>query len=102
MLPAGEMWSVVTESPSRASTLAPEMSVTGCGSAGIPSKYGGLGTDRAIVFHSEGVAAWRRQVAPPLVALEHVGVVLHEHLGVDRRGNRCGDVLLRRPDVLQI
>jgi hypothetical protein len=42
--PAGEMWSVVTESPSLASTRAPSMSVTGSGSAGIPSKYGALRT----------------------------------------------------------
>ena len=33
MLPAGEMWSVVTESPSTASTRAPLMSSTGAGSA---------------------------------------------------------------------
>ncbi|SKV37677.1 Uncharacterised protein [Mycobacteroides abscessus subsp. abscessus] len=38
MEPAGEMWSVVTESPSRASTRAPLMSVTGVGSSGMPSK----------------------------------------------------------------
>lgn len=38
MLLAGEMWSVVTESPSSASTRAPVMSVTGSGSAGMPSK----------------------------------------------------------------
>ena len=42
--PAGQMWSVVTESPSLASTRAPSMSVTGCGSRGMPSKYGGLRT----------------------------------------------------------
>jgi len=42
--PAGEMWSVVTESPSIASTRAPAMSVIGAGSAGIPSKYGGRRT----------------------------------------------------------
>jgi hypothetical protein len=42
--PAGLMWSVVTESPSSASTLAPVMSVTGWGSAGMPSKYGALRT----------------------------------------------------------
>src|SRR3954454_21015493 len=41
---AGEMWSVVTESPSLASTRAPEMSATGVGSADMPSKYGGLRT----------------------------------------------------------
>ncbi|GMA85281.1 hypothetical protein GCM10025868_05310 [Angustibacter aerolatus] len=42
--PAGLMWSVVTESPSSASTRAPVMSVTGEGSACMPSKYGGLRT----------------------------------------------------------
>src|SRR5215213_711838 len=41
---AGEMWSVVTESPSLASTRAPEMSSTGVGCADMPSKYGGLRT----------------------------------------------------------
>jgi hypothetical protein len=42
--PAGEMWSVVTESPSLASTRAPSTSDTGSGSAAMPSKYGGLRT----------------------------------------------------------
>ena len=42
--PAGEMWSVVTESPSLASTRAPWMSLTGAGSSGMPSKYGGRRT----------------------------------------------------------
>src|SRR4051812_50067927 len=42
--PAGEMWSVVTLSPSLASTRAPSMSETGSGSSGMPSKYGGGGT----------------------------------------------------------
>ncbi len=36
--PAGEMWSVVTESPSLASTRAPWMSVTGDGLSVMPSK----------------------------------------------------------------
>ncbi|MCY1226296.1 hypothetical protein D9M72_385230 [compost metagenome] len=42
--PAGEMWSVVTESPSLSSTRAPVMSVTGSGLAFMPSKYGGFRT----------------------------------------------------------
>jgi hypothetical protein len=42
--PAGEMWSVVTESPSLANTRARVMSATDSGSAVIPSKYGGLRT----------------------------------------------------------
>src|SRR5215475_12495702 len=44
MEPAGEMWSVVTESPSFARTRAPEMSETADGVACMPSKYGGLRT----------------------------------------------------------
>ena len=44
MLPAGLMWSVVTESPSLASTRAPVMSLTGLVSSVIPSKYGGFRT----------------------------------------------------------
>src|ERR1700750_2041935 len=53
--PAGEIWSVVTESPSLASTLAPRMSVTGSGSAGIPSKYGGGGGGGGARAPPEGV-----------------------------------------------
>ena len=44
MEPAGEMWSVVTLSPSTASTRAPSMSGTGAGSAAMPSKKGGCRT----------------------------------------------------------
>ena len=50
--PAGLMWSVVTESPSLSSTRAPSMSVTGSGSSGIPSKYGGLRTYVESASHS--------------------------------------------------
>ena len=44
MFPAGEMWSVVTESPSSASTRAPLMSPETAGVIVMPSKYGGLRT----------------------------------------------------------
>jgi hypothetical protein len=44
MEPAGLMWSVVTESPSFASTRAPVMSETGVVSIVRPSKYGGFRT----------------------------------------------------------
>src|SRR3954451_21820955 len=40
--PAGEMWAVVTESPSRTSTCAPWMSSTAAGPRVVLSKYGGL------------------------------------------------------------
>ena len=39
---AGEMWSVVTESPSAARTRAPLTSETGDGSMSMSSKYGAL------------------------------------------------------------
>ena len=42
--PAGEMWSVVTESPSSARTRAPSKSLSGAGSLGRPSKKGGRRT----------------------------------------------------------
>ena len=44
MLPAGEMWSVVTLSPSMASTRASSTSATGAGSAASPAKNGGRAT----------------------------------------------------------
>src|SRR3954471_23392719 len=52
---AGEMWSVVTESPSFASTRAPEMSDTGSGEAAMLSKYGGL---RTYVDSSDHSKVW--------------------------------------------
>ena len=42
--PAGLMWSVVTESPSLASTRALAIDETGVVSIVMPSKYGGLRT----------------------------------------------------------
>ena len=53
MFPAGEIWSVVTESPKIASTRAPEISTTGVGCLGIPSKYGGLRTYVDLASHSK-------------------------------------------------
>ena len=66
--PAGEMWSVVTESPSFASTRAPVMSVTGVVSRVMPSKYGGLRTYVESSFHSKvepsGVGRLRHRSSP--------------------------------------
>ena len=77
------------------------MSLTGSGLGGHALEVRGLAHVRRIRVPLKGVAARRGQVAPPLVALEHVGVVLDEHLLVDRRGDGVGDVLLRRPDVFE-
>src|ERR671926_344703 len=82
--PAGLMWSVVTESPSSASTRAPSTSVTGAGSRPMPSKYGGFRADV--------------RVDPPLevpVAREHRddGQVVLLHRGGDLlgKGTRVAD-----------
>ena len=68
MLLAGLMWSVVTESPSSASTRAPVMSETGCGSEGMPSKYGGLRTYVDLGSQSKvlplGVGRFRHRSSP--------------------------------------
>jgi hypothetical protein len=68
MEPAGEMWSVVTESPSFASTRAPVMSSTGVGEAAMPSKYGGLRTYVDCASHSNvspvGVGSERHRSSP--------------------------------------
>ena len=49
--PAGEMWSVVIESPSIASTRAPRTGATGFTSAVIPSKNGGFATYVESLLH---------------------------------------------------
>src|ERR1700756_2900981 len=120
--PAGEMWSVVTESPSLARTFAPWMSVTGAGSAGIPSKYGGgpaqvgagapfnvlpPGARRApdvgrVRVPFERVARWHAEAAPVVVAGEDVGVVTGEHLGGHRVLDDGRHLVRRRPDVGQV
>ena len=101
MLPAGEMWSVVTESPSSASTLAPVMSVTGGGLGGHAVEVRGLAHVGRLRIPVERLAVRGRQVPPALVALEDVGVAVGEHLLVDRAGDDVGDLLRRRPDVLE-
>src|SRR6478609_774706 len=92
MAPAGLMWSVVTESPSLSSTRAPEMSATGSGSSGMPSKYGG--------FRTYVESSSQANVLPSGVAGEHVGVVVGEHVGGDRSRDHVLDLRGRRPDVL--
>src|SRR2546421_11995459 len=41
MAPAGEMWSVVTESPTHTRTRAPEIGCNSAGDAVMPSRNGG-------------------------------------------------------------
>ncbi len=74
MSPAGEMWSVVTESPSSASTRAPSMSASGVGLGARSCEEGRLlDVGRLGV---PGVECRRRRPAsgvPALVALEDAG-----------------------------
>ncbi len=66
--PAGEMWSVVTESPTFTSTRAPSMSATGRGSPAASWKNGGSRTyvDAASHAYIEPVGAriWRQWSSP--------------------------------------
>ena len=71
MLPAGEMWSVVTLSPSLASTRAPTTSVTGAAVMVSPSRNGGAEDVAGVLVPFEGVAGGRRHRLPPLVTVEH-------------------------------
>src|SRR3954466_7455397 len=52
IVPAGEMWSVVTESPRTAKARAPTTSVTSAGSGDRPSKNGGKATYVEPVSHA--------------------------------------------------
>ena len=91
--PAGEMWSVVTESPSFSSTRAPSMSSTGSGS----SRHA-VEVRRACGRRSSPRPRRRcrrrasRSDLPPLVAGEDVGVVVGEHVRGDRRGDDLLDL----------
>ena len=74
MEPAGEMWSVVTLSPSTASTRAPSMSVTGAGLGRHPLEVGGLEHIGRVGVPGEGLALGHRHCSPELVAFEDRGV----------------------------
>ena len=97
--PAGEMWSVVTESPRTASTRAPV-------DVARPARARPTGRRRTAAWRCTssrvpGVAVARRdrQRPPALVALEHDGVGPPEQLGVDRLADDRPDLVGRRPDV---
>ena len=49
-----------------------------------------------------GEPALHRDLAPFGIAAEHVAVALLEHLALHRLAHRLGDLLRRRPDVLEI
>ncbi len=100
--PAGEMWSVVTESPSLASTRAPAMSATGVGDGGHAVEVRRLADVRRVLRPRECLAGRCRQRRPSLVSGVHIGVVLGEHLRRDRRVDDPLHLVRRRPDVAQV
>ena len=88
MEPAGEMWSVVTESPSSARVhhvveVGRFLDVSG-GLVPLVDAAGG-----------------NRQALPVLVAIEDVGVFVLEHAAVDGGAHGGGDLFIGGPDVAQ-
>ena len=50
----------------------------------------------------EQAAVRHRHRFPPPIALEHLRILLAEHLGVDRAGQQVADLLGRRPDLAEV
>src|SRR6266540_1364684 len=86
MEPAGEMWSVVTESPSQASTRAPVMSVTGAGCGVMPSKYGGLRTYVGVDAPLEVAVAGQHADHGEVMLVDGRGDLLRQRAGVADAG----------------
>ena len=97
--PAGEMWSVVTESPSTASTRAPSMSRDRRGRRPTARRRTAAWRCRSSRVPGVSVARRDRQRPPALVALEDDRVGAPEQLRVDRRSDDRPDLVERRPDV---
>ena len=78
------------------------MSAERRGLSGQPVEVGRVADVGRVGLPLVDLAGRCRQRLPALVALEHVGVLRREQLGVDRREHRGLDLLLGRPDVLQV
>ena len=103
MLPAGEMWSVVMESPSTASTRAPRMEASGFDLLGHALEIGRVLHVGGAGVPAVGVALGGDVDRLPLLRpLEHVAVALLEHLARDDAVDGVRHLLLGRPDVLQV
>ena len=102
MEPAGEMWSVVTESPSTASTRAPWMSASAPGAFGMASKNGGFRT--YVDVSSQTV---RPALRAPASACQRASpsktspYAFWNCSGLHGLRHRGADFLGRRPDVRQ-
>ena len=83
MAPAGEMWSVVTESPTISSTRASRMSDGWPVASAEPVEVGRLADVGGGLLPGEGGAARHLEPFPELVALEDLAVLLPEELLLD-------------------
>ena len=102
MEPAGEMWSVVTESPRTARQRAARMSFHGSGRGGHAVEVGGLADVGGVGLPAVGVAGGEGEVLPVLVAVSSRSAYwLCEHLGADGVEDGVGDLGLRGPDVFE-
>ena len=101
MLPAGEMWSVVIESPRSASTRA---SIDVRGRLRLrrhADEIRWLADVRRLGVPVEERAGRRRQLLPVLVAVEDALVLARVQVAADRRAHRLGHLVGARPDVAE-
>ena len=99
--PAGEMWSVVTLSPTMTRQRAPVTSSTRPGASAPTSKYGGRRMYVEPSSQAKSSPSGNRERAPTLVAREHVGVRPPEHVLLHRRGDRLPHLFVGRPEVAE-
>ena len=99
MEPAGEMWSVVTESPKTPRARAP------VSSAIAPGLHGEAGEERRLLdvgrlrVEGVGVAGRRRDLVPLRILRGEIGVEPAEDLGLEGRLHQVPDLGERGPDV---
>ncbi len=77
-------------------------SSTGCGLWGHPLEVGGQARVGGALVPGEAIAGGDVQAVPVLVAGEHLGVALAEHVRLHRRLDRLRDLAPGGPDVAQV
>ena len=101
MLPAGEMWSVVIESPSIASARAPVIARMPGGSIVMPSKYGGFFTYVDFSSHAYVSPVGTSSACHCSSPLKTSAYCFWKNSRFTLRATSSCDFLRRRPDVAQ-
>ncbi len=96
------MWSVVTLSPSSASTRAPWMSPTGSRLGGHALEVGRQAHVGRVGIPGEALAGGDRQAVPALVAGEHLAVAAAEHVRAHGLADGLRDLVRGGPDVAEV